>query len=290
MGSFWGNEFDYARQLLSIRDGGFLERSPQDQAKFQKLRQEGTEQGGKGKEKAELDNEILTAEVNDDEAEDNAIAAWYEQEQEIEDIDEVSEGLPVDLNESEIQPFMDDTKTIVVESDASERPQSPQVKSWQNPFVILDPLVRSKVRWLETLFFRCFRTFLTSNPRQNLTGHFSQALFQQFQYECRSAVELIESGGTLEDLIPADQIEEDSDDSSANKEGKKKKKGSRLGIRINPRGSPKDINKIEPLSQEQKKPKNKKYGNNQNKSHSSPTIPAVARRQVSLAGPSTLAQ
>lgn len=115
-------------------------------------------------------------------------------------------------------------------------------------------------------------------------------MLKQFQFECRSAVELIKSGGTLDDLIPVDQAGSDNEDNDGDSQMRteKKKKKPRPGIPIKARGAPKDIDMTD---NSQSRPEIRKPKKNVPKRNGHPVTPvgnSVRPQEPPQAGPSTL--
>lgn len=142
--SFWGNEFDHVSRLLSIREGGFIERHFSDQDRLDKK----LSKKNKGKEKAELAIDENQLEMDDEllgakNTEDDVIAAWHE-----EPGDDISEGLSPELNELEDETLLEGSETAIASSilqeDSEELTQS-KVKAWNGVFVVVDPFDQAKV-------------------------------------------------------------------------------------------------------------------------------------------------
>ncbi|GJJ13025.1 hypothetical protein Clacol_007274 [Clathrus columnatus] len=259
---FWGKEFDYDRQLLSVRHGGLVERTLKDKIKNEKqLKKERRQEKANAIAQEESVIPKMDAELTAED--DDAVAAWNEQREELEENerkqeleeDEEDEGLPSDLEESEDETLSETPETVEAVEAVSK---SHAIKSWNGPFVVTDPFLLDK----------------------NLTSQFGRPKLKQFRSECCAALQLIKSGGTLKDIIPTDPDVEDDDDSSStnSKEDKKsRKRNKRLGIPIKPSGTPKDISKIVIDSQSQGRKSGKKRNDNRPSRPSSPasTIPAT---------------
>lgn len=141
--------------MLSIRDGGLIERHFSDQDRLNKEPQT----KNKGKEKAES----TIDENQDDElpgdAEDDVIAAWHEQREELRD--DITEGLSAELNELEDENIVDASETAMTSSispEDSEELTQFEVKTWDGVFVVVDPFDRAKVCLLPSISF--FKTVL----------------------------------------------------------------------------------------------------------------------------------